>query len=273
MILVTGATGTVGRQLVAQLLASGESVRVLVRDPASPDLPAAAERARGDLSDPAGLSAPLDGVDAAFLVWPFTSPEAAAEIAPGVVRAIAEKVPRIVYLSAEAVEHKADGGFWGAIERLVRQYAREWTLLRPTGFAKNTLIWADQIKAGDVVRWPFADAARSLIHEADIARVAVRALTSDGHTGAAYVLSGPESLTQAEQVRTIGAAIGRPLRFEEIPREQARPELVAAFGDEAFADSALDTWASFVTEPEVVTSTVADVTGAPAATLLSWARD
>ena len=134
-------------------------------------------------------------------------------------------------------------------------------------------MWADQIRAEGVVRWPYAAAARSLIHEADIAAVAVHALTEDGHSGKTYVLTGPQALTQTDQVHAIGQAIGRSLRFDEISREQARPGLLEAFGDEAFADGALDTWATFVNDPERVTSTVQEITGRPARTLRDWATD
>jgi len=271
-ILVTGATGTVGRQVVSQLLDTGSEVRALVRDPDSADLPGGVELLRGDLSDPASLAAALDSVGAVFLVWPFTSPEAATDIAPGVVEMIAEQGRRIVYLSADAGGGKPES-FWAKLERLVQHSAAEWTLLRPTGFAKNTLMWAEQIRTDGVVRWPYAEAARSLIHEADIAAVAVRALTQDGHTGQTYVLTGPETLTQTEQVHAIGEAIARPLRFEEISPDEARPGLVAALGDEAFADGALHAWATFVTQLERVTSTVQEITGTPARTLREWAAD
>ena len=269
-ILVTGATGTVGRQVVSQLLDTGSDVRALVRDPDSADLPGGVELLRGDLSDPASLAAALDSVGAVFLVWPFTSPEAATDIAPGVVEMIAEQGRRIVYLSADAAGGKPES-FWAKLERLVQHSAAEWTLLRPTGFAKNTLMWAEQIRTDGVVRWPYAEAARSLIHEADIAAVAVRALTEDGHTGQTYVLT--ETLTQTEQVHAIGEAIARPLRFEEISPDEARPGLVAALGDEAFADGALHAWATFVTQLERVTSTVQEITGTPARTLREWAAD
>ncbi len=271
-ILVTGATGTVGRQVVSQLLDTGSDVRALVRDPDSADLPGGVELLRGDLSDPASLAAALDSVGAVFLVWPFTSPEAATDIAPGVVEMIAEQGRRIVYLSADAAGGKPES-FWAKLERLVQHSAAEWTLLRPTGFAKNTLMWAEQIRTDGVVRWPYAEAARSLIHEADIAAVAVRALTQDGHTGQTYVLTGPETLTQTEQVHAIGEAIARPLRFEEISPDEARPGLVAALGDEAFADGALHAWATFVAQLERVTSTVQEITGTPARTLREWAAD
>jgi uncharacterized protein YbjT (DUF2867 family) len=128
-------------------------------------------------------------------------------------------------------------------------------------------MWADQIRESGVVRWPYGQAARSLIHERDIAAVAVRALTEDAHTGARYVLSGPETLTQAEQAHAIGDALGRPVRWEELTREDAEDQIAGV------PDTALDTWASFVETPEIVTTTVADVTSEPARPFAEWARD
>jgi uncharacterized protein YbjT (DUF2867 family) len=269
-ILIAGATGTVGRELVAQLSAGDTPVRALVRDPASANLPAGVELMQGDLSDPASLSDPLDAVESMFLVWPFTSEQAATTLAPAVIAAITRRVRRVVYLSADAASQNPDR-FWARLERLIESSAAEFTFLRPTGFAKNTLMWAPQVRAGDLVRWPYGAAARSLIDERDIAAVALRALTEDGHAGATYVLSGPQTLTQIEQLDAIGAAIGRPLRWEEISREAARPGLVSAFGDDAFADSALDTWARFVALPESTTQTVEEITGSPARSLGEWA--
>jgi uncharacterized protein YbjT (DUF2867 family) len=269
-ILIAGATGTVGRELAAQLSERGIAVRALVRDPASANLAAGVELVHGDMADPASLSAPLDGIETMFVLWPFTSERAATELAPAVVEAITQRVRRVVYLSADAATANPDR-FWGRLERLIESSAEEFTFLRPTGFAKNTLTWAPQIRAGDVVRWPYGAAARSLIDERDIAAVALRALTEPGHAGRTYVLSGPETLTQVEQMNAIGEAIGRPLRWEEISREEARPGLVAAFGEEAFADSALDAWARFVTAPERTTQTVQEITGSPAHSLRDWA--
>ena len=272
MILVTGATGKVGRQVVAQLTDRGIPVRGVARDPGSAARPAGAEWVSADLADPQSLAPHLSGVQSAFLLWPFTSARAAADIAPHLVEMIARHVPRIVHLSAAAAAERPDS-FWAVVERLVEASGAEWTILRPTGFAANTLIWADQIRSGDVVRWPYGQARRSLIHERDIAAVAVRALTENGHAGASYVLTGPQALTQADQVRAIGAAIGRPLRWEELSRQAARADLAAIFGDPDFADSALDTWAGFVRAPEPVTATVPDITGAPARAFSAWAAD
>lgn len=272
VVLVTGSTGTVGRRVVSQLHSRGDLVRALTRGRSAPAFPDDVEVVTGDLSDPASLAPHLRETRAVFLVWPFTSPELTARLAPRVVEALAAHTRRIVYLSATAAA--ADpGSFWALVEQAIAHSGVSWTFLRPTGFAKNTLIWASQIRSGDVVRWPYGQAVRSLIHEDDIAAVAVRALTEDGHDKAIYELSGPAALTQAEQVRIIGEVLRRPLRWEDLPPEAARAQLTQAMGDAAFAATALAAWARFVDHPEVVTSTVEQVTGVPARTFHHWAVD
>ena len=268
MIVVTGGTGRVGRQVVAQLRERNLKVRVVSRRPGQPQ--AGVETAAADLADPASLEPALRGADALFLLWPFTSAELTATLAPQVAKLAARHVTRIVYLSAQPAAERP-GSFWALTERAIEDSGAAWTFLRPVGFASNTLMWADQIRAGDVVRWPFGAAARSLIDERDIAAVAVEALTQDGHAGARYLLSGPAVLTQAEQLAAIGRAVGRDLTWEELPRAQAQQALAAAWGDPGFAASALDTWEQFVAHPEVVTSTVRDLTGVPAHPFADWA--
>lgn len=263
MIFVTGATGKVGRHVVSGLLERDAAVRALAHHPEAAELPAGVEVVSGDISDPRSFDEDLDGIGTVFLLWPFFSDAGAGEA----VEELASHARRIVYLSAEAAGRRPDS-HWAVVENAVERSAAEWTFLRPTGFAANTLMWAGQIRESSAVRWPYGRAARSLIHEQDIADVAVRALTEDGHAGARYVLTGPESLTQADQVREIGEAIGREVRWEELPRERAEEELAGRV-----PGTALDTWASFVDTPEVVTSTVEEVRGEPARTFAEWARD
>jgi uncharacterized protein YbjT (DUF2867 family) len=273
VIVVTGGTGRVGRQVTAQLSQRDIAVRVVsrrgARRPAAPG-PARAEMAQADLADPTSLEPALHGADAVFLVWPFTSAQLTLDLAAEVAGIAARHVSRIVYLSAQPAADRP-GSFWALVERAIEDSGAGWTFLRPTGFAANTLMWADQIRAGDTVRWPFGAAARSLIDERDIASVAVLALTGDAHLGARYLLSGPQVLTQAEQLAEIGHALGRDLRWAELSRLEAQQRLTAAWGDADFATSALDTWAWFVDHPETVTSTVQDVTGAPAHSFAEWA--
>ncbi len=266
MIFVIGATGKVGRHVVSGLLDRGADVRALARDPDTAGLPEAVDVVRGDLSDLPGLEEHLDDAQAVFLVWPFTTDEGATDA----VEAIAHHTRRIVYLSAQAAEGQPDA-FWAVLERLIDASGVGWTFLRPTGFAANTRMWADQIRDTGVVRFPYGEAARSLIDERDIAAVAVRALIEPGHTGARYVLTGPETLTQVAQVHAIGEAIGRSLRWEELSRAEARTQLAEIFAH--IPDGALDTWATFMDNPETVTSTVEEVTGVPARTFNQWARE
>ncbi len=269
VILVTGATGNVGKHVVSSLAGAGAGVRALVRDPAKASLPEGVEVVRGDLSSPQSLAAAFGDVHSVYLMWP------GIPVQPRVVEVLATRAKRVVYLSTDVVD-LADGeqatSYHQEIERLIRKSGLSWTFLRPIDFATNTLAWADQVRQG-VVRWPYGRAARSLIHERDIADVAVHVLTSAGHDGARYVLTGPESITHAEQVRIIGETIGRPVRWEDLPPEIARQQLTAAWGNAQFVEARLKAWASFVESPERVTDTVQRLLGRPARTFRSWARD
>jgi uncharacterized protein YbjT (DUF2867 family) len=270
MIVVVGGTGRVGREVASQLRELDLPVRVVTRGLNPAGAPPGAEMARADLADPASLEPHLRDAQALFLLWPFTSPEMTAGLAPKVAEIAARHAGRIVYLSAQAAADQP-GSFWALVERAIEDSGASWTFLRPTGFAANTLMWADQIRSGDVVRWPFGAAARALIDERDIAAVAVRALADAGHARARYQLSGPAVLTQTEQLAAIGRAIGRELRWEELPRQAALQELATAWGDPVFAQAALDAWEWFADHPETVTTAVQDVTGAPAHSFADWA--
>ncbi|MET8832395.1 NAD(P)H-binding protein [Micromonospora sp. NPDC004540] len=273
MILVTGATGNVGRRVVERLVAAGHGVRAVTRDPSRASLPAGVEAVAADLADPETMRPHLDGVRAVFLIWPFVDPTTTAQLAPRVAAVLAGAgSPRVVYVSAASAA--ADpGSFWAVVERAVVASGLPWTMLRPTGIATNTLAWAESIRAEGVVRWPYGTAARSMVHEDDIAAVAVEALTTDRHDQRTYVLSGPQTVTQAEQVRIIGAAIGRDLRWQDVPAEHVRPMLAEAMGSAAFADAALTGWAAMAKTPEQVTGDVAAVLGRPARTFARWAAD
>ena len=272
MILVTGATGRVGGSALSQLRRKGVAVRALVRDPRRAALPEGVEAVRGDLADPTSLGAALDGVESVFLVWPTI---AADDAAPAVVAEIAKHAGRVVYLSANGVSPESTEGILGShamMERLIAASGPEWTFLRPTGFAANTLGWAAQIRAEGVVRWIHGDARRSLIHERDIAAVGVLALTEPGHAGQTHVLSGPQAITQFEQARSIGAAIGRPVRFEEVAPDIARRSILADLPPHV-VDGIMAAHAAMAANPELVTTTVERLTGAPAHTFAEWAAD
>ncbi|MFF2076773.1 NAD(P)H-binding protein [Kitasatospora sp. NPDC058162] len=263
-VLVTGATGTVGRQVVAQLVEAGASVRALTRVPEAAGLPADVDVVRGDLSDPRTLHTALEGIEAVLLVWPF----AEAEGMPTVLEMTARHARRIVYLSSVAVrDHEQQA------ERLIAQSGLEWTVLRPHVFAANALDWAEQIRSGGVVREPYGAAAAPVVDERDIAAVAVRALIGDGHASAVHELTGPESLTRAEQVRIIGEVTGRPARWEEAAPEAARQQMLARGWPAEAVDGILRAQARMVTDPLPSTDTVEQVTGTPARTFRTWATD
>lgn len=271
-ILVTGATGNVGRHVVAELLKRGNAIRVLARDPVAARLPGRAELVRGDLGDPATLRPHLDGIEAVFLLWPFFDADGVSAL----MDVLRRSSPRVVYLSAMGAPAGGDGGepvFHHQVERVIEESGVPWTFLRAGGFAANTLGWAPQIRESGVVRAPYAQAARSLIHERDIADVAVRALTDERHAGARHVLTGPAAVTQADQVRIIGEVIRRPLRFEEIAPQAARDAMLAEGLPPAFVESSMRYWATLVDHPEPVTTTVEAITRAPARPFRGWAMD
>ncbi|MFD3687557.1 SDR family oxidoreductase [Nocardiopsis sp. NPDC058631] len=270
-ILVTGATGATGRHVVAGLLAEDVPVRALVRNPGAARLPEGVEVVHGDITDPEAVASAAKGTAGAYLLWPGFGGDGVEET----VAAIARHTSRIVYLSASGVHDDRpveENGVWGRVEAAVRAATDEWTFLRVTGLATNTLMWADQVPGG-VVRAPYGGASRSLVHEKDVAAAAVRALLDEGHTGRSYDITGPETVTQADQVRIIGEETGVPVRWEEQPLEEAREELALAMNDRDFADEALSHWAEMVSTPEPVGDGVREATGRPPLTYREWVRD
>jgi uncharacterized protein YbjT (DUF2867 family) len=272
MILVTGATGSVGRHVVAGLLAQGHKVRALTRDPGRAPIPRQAEIVRGSLGEPDELGDTLREVHAVYLIAMGGAPQRFAELAERC------GVRRIVLLSTgdvlDDVERQPDAvaEVHAAFEHAVAQTGMEWTFLRPNEFAGNSLQWAPQIKAGDMVRAPYPLARTTPIHERDIAAVAVRALTQDGHHGAKYILTGPQSITHADQLDLIAAAIGRTLHMEDIPADQAR-EQMTRYAPPAIVDAVLGQLATAVHRPSAPTDTVERVAGQPPYSFADWARE
>jgi uncharacterized protein YbjT (DUF2867 family) len=244
-ILISGATGSIGGQVISQLPSRGLQVRALVRSSNATGLPPHVEVVQGDLTRPETLNQALDGVETMFLVW-----VAGADAVAPALQQIAKRVRRIVLLSAPLKtphplfqQPNPSRARAELVERLIETSGLDWTFLRPGMFALNALgWWAPQIRAGDVVRRPYLDVPTAPIDERDIAAVAVRTLCEDAHSAAEYVLTGPQSLSQYEQIATIGSVLGRSLRIEEISsedwfRELPRflPSLVAKYLVEAWA--------------------------------------
>ena len=274
-VLVTGATGRVGRTVVAQLLEAGIPVRALTRRPEAAGLPKAVEVVAGDFAVPESLDAALEGAGAVFLLW--TAPPSTL---PAVIDRLARHAERVVLLSSP---HQTPHPFFqqpnpmarvhAEVERLLAAAGTPLTILRPGMFASNTVLWwAPMIREGDVVRWPYGATETAPVDERDIAAVAARALVEDGHAGRDYVLTGPESLTQAQQVAVIGEALGRRIRFHDLSPDEFRRETAGAW-PAPVVDMLLAAWGAASGQPAFVTSTVGDVTGVPARTFREWAND
>lgn len=265
MILVTGATGNVGHNVVEQLLAHGQAVRAMTRDPSRGHFPEGVEVVAGDLSQPESLPAALDGVEGVFL-FPVHG-----QLRSFVDLAGRGGVERIVLLSSASVTTQPPNPIAVAhleSEQIVAAGTVPWTFVRPGAFMTNDLQWAPQIRAESVVRAPYGGANLAPIDERDIAAVAVAALLGEGHAGRDYVLSGPESLSQAERVKLIAEVLGRDIRFEEQTPDEYRqamadrpPQIVEAF---------LAMLASRSGQAAEVLPTVAEVTGRPAFTYRQW---
>jgi uncharacterized protein YbjT (DUF2867 family) len=270
VIVVTGATGNVGRALVQRLTTENRPVRALTRDPQRAALPARAETVRLDLDRPETL---FEGATHLFLHAQVTGDRTAA-LLDAARRA---GVRHVVMLSSGIIQEGADEThpihIWHAgIEQQIRDSGLAWTFLRPNAFAVNALQWAPQIRSGDTVHGPFEGALAAPIHEDDIAAVAARTLLDDGHEGAAHRLTGPEALTNGEQVATIGRALGRDLRFVEVPPDEVGPDLFPHIPPDMLR-ALMKSFGDSVGVPPEITKTVQDITGTPARTFADWAHD
>jgi uncharacterized protein YbjT (DUF2867 family) len=251
-------------------------VRALThRSEAAATLPANVDIVRGDLTVPGSLDAGLRGVGAVFLVW--TAPPATA---PAVVERLATSVRRIVFLSSP---HQTPHPFFqqpnpmavmhAEIERLIAGTGLESTIIRPGMIASNVLFWwASAIRGDGVVRWPYGAAETAPVDDRDVAAVAARTLYQDGHAGGDYVLTGPESLSQAEQVRIIGDVVGRRVTFEELSPDEFRRETEGRW-PRPVVDMLLAAWGATMGRPAFITSTVSDLLGSPPRSFRHWVAD
>jgi uncharacterized protein YbjT (DUF2867 family) len=274
-VLVTGATGRIGRLVTDQLLDAGVPIRALTRrSEAEAALPANIEVATGDLTVPESLDAALQGVSTVFLLW-----TAAPETAPAVIERLAASVRRVVLLSSpHQTPHpffqqpNPMAAFHAEIERLIAASGIESTIIRPGMFASNVLFWwAPPIRTGSVVRWPYGAAETAPVDDRDVAAVAARTLHEDGHVGGDYVLTGPESLSQAEQVGIIGDVLGRHVTFEELTPDEFRHETEGSW-PRPVVEMLLEAWGATMGKPAYVTSTVSDILGR-ARTFREWVAD
>ena len=269
-ILVTGATGNVGRPLVTQLANAGVKVRAVTRHPDTAGFPAGVEVVSSAVEA-------LPGVSAVFV----NSRALAEELAAVVELARLEGVARLVALSAINADDdfslqpsRFRGDRNKEVEQLAVDSGVEWVSLRPTVFASNFIgMWSAQIQAGDVVSGPYATASTAPIVETDIAAVAAHALLTDDLVGQKIPLTGPQALTNAEMVAVIGEVLGRPLRYQEVPAELVRQRLIGLGFPTAFADAYIAFQSATVDKPALVTHEVDKILGHPAESFAQWVSD
>jgi uncharacterized protein YbjT (DUF2867 family) len=277
-VLIIGSTGRIGRAVLTEFQPINTRLRALVRNPAGVYLPPDVEVSCGDLAVPQTLEKPLEDVDTVFLVW--TAPPATIR---SVLDLMLSRVRRIVFLSSpwqtrhplfQAAQPNAISSIHAEIEGLIRASGIDWTFLRPGMFASNTKFWwAPQIRSGAAtIRWPHAAALTAPIDDRDIAAVALRTLTEDGHEGREYVLTGPQSLTQSEQLSLIGEALGRRVDMQDISPDEARREWIPFFPSPVL-EMLLKAWAAAIPQPALVTTAVEDITRNPARSFRQWALD
>ncbi|RAS70762.1 uncharacterized protein YbjT (DUF2867 family) [Lentzea atacamensis] len=262
-ILVAGATGNAGRQVVGELLALGQQVRAVTRNAALARLPEQVEVVEGDLTRPETI--PFDGVTGVHLLSNAGADYAELLSGPELVRR-AEKagVRRITVLWS---------GYRSPMEEAVTASSLEWTVLRPMDFMSNALVWAESVREKGEVREPFAGARSALVHEGDIGAVAAAVLVRGGHGGRTYTLTGPEALTVPQQVAAISAATGQEIRYVEQSEDEARAEMLAAGRPVEIVDVLLGWKRDMPAEGYTVVPTVEDVLGRPARSFAGWAEE
>ncbi len=258
-ILVTGATGNIGRMVVDHLLARGATgVRALTVDPPKADLPDGVEAARGSVRRPDSLAAALDGVDRMYLA-PYP-----ATVSDVLARARDAGVRHVVDLSGEPES------WWGSVNDAVEAAGVGWTHLWPADFMENVRMWLPQIRECGEVREPWPEATSAPTAMDDIAEVAAVALLEDGHEGRSYSLRGPAGVSRREMVAAIAEATGMPIGFVPSTPEETARALEPAMGPTAswYVENVLTGLAGGHMQPNTL---VADVTGRPATTFAAWA--
>lgn len=264
MIVVTGATGNVGRPLVQALAAEGEEVTAVSRQIA--EAPEGVRRLAADLTEPDSLKPALDGAHGVFLL---TSADfmAGGDMDSVMEVLLAAGVPRVVLLSSQGVGSKRHPS---NLEDAVRRSGLEWTMLRPGNFASNAFQWAQSIRTKRMMSAPFADVAVPAVDPDDIAAVAAAALRDPGHAGQTYTLTGPTAISPRQQAAAIGHAIGEPVRFVELTRDDARTRMLT-YLPEPVIEATLGALGTPTAAEREVSPDVERVLGRPARTFTDWA--
>ncbi|MEU7890310.1 NAD(P)H-binding protein [Microbispora bryophytorum] len=276
MILVTGATGTIGSETVRLLAAMGERVRAMTRDPAAITPPPGVEVVRGDFGEPGSLARAADKAESLFLLS-APGPRLAEHDEAMLAAACAAGVGKVVKVSAIGTGQNTEvkvGDWHLPGERAIRASGLRWTILRPSSFASNALRWAGQLRRGEPIPNTTGTGRQGLVDPRDVAEAAVRALTSDDQAGSVLTLTGPELLSVPDQAAILGEVIGRRITVTGVPLEVYKERMLAAGVDPAFAEIAVN-GSRMVAQGgnAIVTKDVERVLGRPARTFSTWAND
>ncbi|MGV4980827.1 SDR family oxidoreductase [Streptomyces sp. NRAIS4] len=265
MIVVTGATGNIGRALVAGLIEAGEAVTAVTRHIENEDVPPGVRAVAADLAEPQSLAPALAGAKALFLL-------VAGEDPAGILRRAADAgVAKVVLLSSQGVGTRPQTYAHAArFEAAVAGSGLPFTVLRSGGLASNALAWAEPVRRYRTAAAPFADVALPFVDPDDVAAVAVAVLREDGHDGATYTLTGPEPTTPRQRAATIAAALGEPVSFVEQSREQAHAQMIR-FMPPAVVEGTLAVLGAPAPEEQAVGTDVEHLLGRPAAPFSAWA--
>ncbi|GAB2745681.1 SDR family oxidoreductase [Streptomyces bullii] len=272
MILVTGATGNIGRPLISMLAAAGEQVTAVSRSTPNFQLPGGVIHKQADLDNAESLRPALKGAEAMLilLAGQLNAFGESPEFLLDVVKS--SGVERVVLVSSQIVGTRPDSVSHGRLrqfEETIQQSGLEWGILRPGGFASNAFAWAESVRTQRTIAAPFADVALPVIDPVDIAAAADVVLRDGKHSGGIYELTGPAAITPRQQAETIGQALGEPVHFAELTREQAR-EGMLRFMPEPVVEGTLDILGAPLPREQQVSPTVEQLVDRPAHSFGEW---
>ncbi|GIG63454.1 NmrA family transcriptional regulator [Longispora fulva] len=272
MIVVTGATGNIGRTLVPLLTTAGEEVVAVSRQPQLAGLSAGARHVRADVGAAASMRPVLQGADAFFILLGGELNGHGESPAALMDTAVAAGVKRVVLVSSQVSATRPAAASHDRLrefELAVRAAGPDFTILRPGGFASNAFAWAESVRAQRTIFAPFGDVALPVIDPADIAAVAAAALREYGHAGRTYELTGPAAISPRQQAAAISTALGEEVTFVELSREQAHAHMAQFMPEEVIAGT-LDILGVPLPTEQAISADVQTVLRRPARPFRDW---
>ena len=243
-ILVTGATGKIGSEVIKQVAGRGTAVRALVRDPqkAAGVEGAGVELVQGDLMKPETLDAALQGVDRLFLLSPQGGDPYQMEsgVVEAAQRAGVRHIVKLAVLGASPFSHVGFIRSHWQTEKQIESAGIPYTFLHPNHLMQHFVaVFAPTIIGNNAFFAPMKDGKVSMVDTRDIAAVAVAALTEDGHEGRIYDITGPEALSYSEAAEQLSAGLGRHIMYMDVPAVAAKQAILGGGVPESVADDVI----------------------------------